>query len=228
MGNSSTGRRPAFSAVFRTASMSMGLAAALLTSACTTTEGTNAFTDFETFEREVMTSTLQGFGVIDKGESKQDTGQRRAPLVLPKDASLPPPQESTRVAALPKDSDAVQIDTSGLTEDELRRLRNARVVDLRTTAGRPLTEAETRQLTARMTAARLKGGPRPLYMPPEEYFTNLNGTDLVCAAADGTLVAIRDPRCPDEIRQALSSMRPTVEQDSSTAGFLGSGPKVGD
>ena len=28
-------------------------------SACTTTEGTNAFTDFATFEREVMTSTAQ-------------------------------------------------------------------------------------------------------------------------------------------------------------------------
>ena len=33
-------------------------------SACTTTEGTNAFSDFGTFEREVMTSTAQGVGLV--------------------------------------------------------------------------------------------------------------------------------------------------------------------
>src|SRR5688572_22571846 len=172
MRSASTGQRPAFSAVTRTALMSLGLVATLALGACTTTEGTNAFSDFETFEREVMTSTLVGVGVIDKQDKKEETSQRRAPLVLPKDEStLPLPQEETRVAELPQDSDRVQIDTSNLSEADIKRLRNARVVDLRTVAGRPLTDAETRQLTARMTAARLKPGPRPLYLPLEEYFT---------------------------------------------------------
>jgi hypothetical protein len=188
--------------------MSLGLAAGLLLSACTTTEGTNAFADFETFEREVMTAPLIGVGLIDKPAPKDEPTQARAPLVLPKDStSLPAPQEETRVAALPEDSDTVQLDATGLTEEEIKRLRNARVVDLRTLAGRPLTEEETRQLTARMTATRLKGGPRPLYLPPEDYFSTVNGTDLVCAAPDGTLVKLDDSRCPQEIRDALAKVR---------------------
>ncbi len=51
-----------------TGQRALGLAIVLLTgvglSACTTTEGTNAFTDFGTFEREVMTSTAQGIGLV--------------------------------------------------------------------------------------------------------------------------------------------------------------------
>ena len=115
---------------------------------------------------------------------------------------------------------------TGLTEEELKRLRNARVVDLRTVSGRPLTEDETRQLTARMPAARLKAGPRPLYLPPEEYFTTVNGTDLVCAAPDGTLVTLDDKRCPEEIRRALSSVqvRPDTRAVDSTPSMFESGP----
>ncbi len=208
MRSSSTGRRPVLSAVTRTATLSLGLVAMLALGACTTTEGTNAFTDFGTFEREVMTAPLVGVGLIGKPEAKEDPTQARAPLVLPKDgSSLPAPQEETRVAALPEDSDKVQLDTTGLTEDDIKRLRNARVVDLRTLAGRPLTDAEARQLTSRMTAARLKAGPRPLYLPPEEYFTTVNGTDLVCLSSNGGLVKLDDPTCPQEIRDALAKVK---------------------
>ena len=47
----------------------------------------------------------------------------------------------------------VRLDTPGHSEADIRRLRNARVVDLRTLDGRPLTDEEARKLTARMTAA---------------------------------------------------------------------------
>jgi hypothetical protein len=108
------------------------------------------------------------------------------------------------VALLPVDSGKVQIDSTGLTEEDIKRLRNARVVDLRTLSGRPLTDVEARQLTARMKAARLKSGPRPLYLPPEEYFTTVKGQDLVCLAKNGDLVPLTDASCPPEIRKALS------------------------
>lgn len=218
MRKTSTGRRPVFSAVTRTALISLGLVGALALSACTTTEGTNALTDFGTFEREVMTSTLQGVGVVPR-EQKEETNQRRAPLVLPKDAtSLPAPKEETQVAALPEDSNKVQIDASGLTEEDIKRLRNARVVDLRTLAGRPLTEEETRRLTARMTAARLKSSARPLYLPPEEYFTTVEGKDLVCMTKSGELVPVNHRDCPYEIQKAIGRKAP------QSGGALGSGP----
>jgi hypothetical protein len=194
-----TGRRPAI----RAGLLSLALVAALALSACTTTEGTNAMTDFGTFEREVMTETLVGLGGIPRSE-KEEPKSARAPLVLPKDTkSLPAPQEETAVAMLPEDSDKVQIDASGLSEADLSRLRNAKVVDLRTLSGRPLTDAEARQLTARMGAAQVSTGPRPLYLPPDEYFTTVGGTDLVCLAKNGDLVSIRDKACPPEIRKAL-------------------------
>lgn len=172
---------------------------------CTTVEGTNAMTSVATFEREVMTETLRGLGVINRTE-KPELRQSRAPLVLPKDASaLPTPAEETAaLAALPVDSDTVQIDTTGLTEEDLRLLRNARVVDLRSVSGRPLTEQEARQLTARMIAARRYTGPRSLIVPPDDYFTTAsNGTELVCLAANGDLVAVTDRKCPAEVRRAL-------------------------
>ena len=201
-----SGRRPAYQAVTRSGLLSLGLLLGLAVSACTTTEGTNALTDVGTFEREVMSETLRGMGAIDR-EEKEETAQRRGPLVLPKGGTaLPAPQDATKVAdVLPVDSDRVQIDTTNLTEEDLKRLRNARVVDLRTLDGRPLTEEEARKLTARMTAARLKSGPRPLYMPPEQYFTTVKGQDLVCLAASGELVPLSDKACPPEIRKALTA-----------------------
>ncbi len=172
-------------------------------SACTTVEGTNAFVDAETFEREVMSETLRGLGILER-EEKPEISSPRARLVMPnQNTDLPAPTESN-MSALPEDSDTVQIDMTNLTEEDLRRLRNARVVDLRSISGRPLTEAETRQLTARMTGAQLAhSGQRPLYLPPERYFTTVNSVDLVCLAPNGDLVPLDDPACPPEIRAAL-------------------------
>ncbi len=195
-----TGARPALPA----AAFALAILGTLGLSACTTVEGTNAMTDIVTFEREVMTSTLQGLGAVPR-EEKEVTVSRRAPLVIPRQTNaLPAPQES-RAAELPSNSNAPQIDTAGLSENDLRRLRNARVVDLRTLSGRPLTDAEARQLTARMTAQRLPNQVRPLYLPPDEYFfTTSKGEDLVCLAANGDLVPVNDPACPPAIRRALA------------------------
>lgn len=184
--------------------LTLGLVTAL--QACTTVEGTNALTDIGTFEREVMTSTLQGVGIVDKPAAKEPLAGHRAPLVLPKQTeTLPAPQESVAEAALPTDSDTVQIDMTGLTEEDLRRLRNARVVDLRSLSGRPLTEVEARQLTARMKAARVGTAQRSLIIPPDEYFTTVKGEDYVCLAANGELVPVSDPACPPAIKKALGA-----------------------
>lgn len=202
-----TGRRPSFRAVTRGGLLSFALLVGLAVSACTTTEGTNALTDIGTFEREVMSETMKGMGLLER-EEKPETENRRGPLVMPKSAAVlpaPPDPKAAKVAAIPEDSGRVQLDTTGLSEADIKRLRNARVVDLRTIDGRPLTEAETRQLTARMTAAKLKGGPRPLYLPPEEYFTTVKGQDMVCLAANGELVPINDKSCPPEIRKVLAA-----------------------
>lgn len=198
-----TGRPSAFRTVTRAGLLSLALAAALALSGCTTTEGTNAMGDFGTFEREVMTETLVGLGGIPR-EQKEEPKTPRAPLVLPKDSStLPAPSTKTAEAQLPEDSDKVQIDASGLTDADISRLRNARVVDLRTLSGRPLTDSEAMKLTANMTAARLKPGARPLYLPPDEYFTTVAGTELVCAAKNGDLVPLDSKECPEEIRKAM-------------------------
>ena len=200
-----TGQHSALGAVTRTGLASLGLLAAVALSACTTVEGTNALTDFGTFEREVMTSTLRGVGIINSPQKEEESGNRGPLVVPPTMASLPVPQEATNT--LPADSDNVQIDTASLTEEDLRRLRNARVVDLRTMGGRPLTDAEAAQLTSRMRANNIavsQSAARPLYLPPDEYFTTVGGQDLVCLAASGELVPLTDPTCPPEIRAALS------------------------
>src|SRR5690606_39045263 len=89
-----TGKRA--SAAAKLGLAALGLLAALSLSACTTVEGTNAMTDFGTFEREVMNTTARGIGLIPGDAPKEDLTQARAPLVLPKDqASLPAP--TTRV-----------------------------------------------------------------------------------------------------------------------------------
>jgi hypothetical protein len=202
-----SGRRPALKAVSRAGLLSLSLILSAGLAACTTTEGTNAFSDIGTFEREVMTETMKGMGMMDR-EGKDENIQPRGPLVLPKSATLPPPVEksaSSAAALLPVDSSNSQIDARNLTEADIKRLRNARVVDLRTLDGRPLTDAESRQLTARFSAAQLRGGPRPLYLPPEEYFTTVKGQDMVCLAANGELVPLSDKSCPPEIRKALAA-----------------------
>jgi hypothetical protein len=187
----------------RTASVAAILLVALGLSACTTTEGTNAFTDIGTFEREVMTSTAQGIGLVPKNEKPDPTNARGA-LVMPKSGQpLPAPTEGTAVAMLPEDSSAVKIDTTGLTDADLARAKRTKVVSLQTPDGRPLTQAELKALTARMKEFRVSK-QRSIFTPPEEYFAvTANQQDLVCLAANGELVSVNDPACPPEIRKAL-------------------------
>lgn len=190
------GRRIAASAVI--------LLGAAGLSACTTTEGTNAFSDGATFEREVMSSTARGLGLI-PGDTKPDPTNNRGPLVLPKDTtSLPAPQEDRTAALLPEDSSEVKVSTAGLSQEDLSQLRNARIVDINTPDGRPLTEAEVRKLTARMKAYSTNA-KRSIFVPPEQYFEVTTGEkqNLVCLAANGDLVAVNDPACPESIRKAL-------------------------
>lgn len=174
-------------------------------SACTTIEGTNAMTDPVTFEREVLRSTLQGVGLV-PDEDKPAVAVERAPLVVPASgASAPPPQQSS--ATIPEDRDEVVVDASNLTQGDLDMLRDGRVVDAASASGRPLTDAEARQLAARMAAYRQQSGlvERNIYLPPQEYFTQVGGQDLICLAANGDLVSISDPACPPEIRAQLSA-----------------------
>jgi hypothetical protein len=187
----------------RTVSVAAILLVAAGLSACTTTEGTNAFTDFGTFEREVMTSTAQGVGLVPK-EEKPDPTNPRGPLVLPKSGqALPAPTEGTAVAMLPEDSNTVKVDTTGLSEADLLRAKRTKVVSLQTPDGRPLTASELRALTARMKEYRISR-ERSIFTPPEEYFSvSSNQQDLVCLAANGELVSVNDPACPPEIRKAL-------------------------
>src|SRR5688572_8385379 len=119
----------------RSASMAAMLLVAGALTACTTTEGTNAFTDIGTFEREVMTSTAQGLGLVPK-EEKPDPTNPRGPLVLPKSGqALPAPTEGANVALLPEDSDAVKVDATGLTAEDLARAKRTKVVSLATPDG---------------------------------------------------------------------------------------------
>jgi hypothetical protein len=215
-----TGRRAAILGTLLRPLAALSLLLTLpLLAACTTTEGTNAFATPATFEREVMTSTLQGLDIVPQEEKKPDN-TRRAPLVLPKNtAQLPAPGTSIATAALPADSDNPTINTAGLTQADMDHLRNARVVDLNSLAGRPLTDVERRQLTARMQAANIhvsEAGTRPLTLPPVSYFSNYKGKDSICLAKDGTLVALNDPKCPAEVKAAMRKDGP-VGQDINGA-----------
>lgn len=208
-----TGQTAAFLTVARTGLAALGLMATLALAACTTVEGTNAMTDLGTFEREVMSSTARGMGLIPGEAPKDDLTVARAPLVLPKsDAALPAPTTQVASAQLPANSDTVQIDTTNLSENDIRLLRDARVVDMRTLGGRPLTPEEARQLTARMQQANMTvtaSNDRPLYLPPAEYFTRVGDAQLVCRSASGELVPLADARCPEEVRKALRPSGPT-------------------
>ena len=222
-----TGQHSAPRAGTRTGLAALGLVLALALGACTTVEGTNALTDFGTFEREVMSTTARGVGLIPGETPKEEPTNARAPLVLPASGqALPAPSPEAAVAQLPVDSDTVQIDTTNLTEADLLRLRNAKVVDLRSAAGRPLTEQETRTLMARMQAANadvsLVNGKRPLYLPPDEYFTRVGDADLVCSTPNGELVSLNDPKCPESVRKAIRATYTSPGSSNSS-----SGPGVG-
>lgn len=217
-----TGRQGQVSVAARAALAGLALVATLALGACTTVEGTNALTDFGTFERDVMNTTARGIGLIPGEAPKADLTQARAPLALPRDGSnLPPPTTQAAAAQLPANSNTVKIDTSSLSEADLARLRNARVVDLRSLSGRPLTAEEARALTARMTAAGMQvtsTGARPLYLPPDEYFTRVGDANLVCRASNGDLVPLSDARCPEDVRRALAPKGPTASATLGTQG----------
>lgn len=205
-----SGRQSVIMAVTRRSLAALALLLLPVLSACTTAEGTNALVDPGTFEREVMTSTLQGLDIVPQNQ-KPTTNERRAPLVLPKDTAMLPAPTKENSTALPTDSDNVQINTAGLTDADLQRLRNARVVDLRSIDGRPLTDVERKELTARMSAANINvasQGNRPLYLPPVTYFTDYKGKNLICKTSDGSFVALNDPKCPQAIRDALRRQGP--------------------
>jgi hypothetical protein len=45
---------------------------------------------------------------------------------------------------------------------------------------------------------------RSIFVPPQEYFSvSTEHQDLVCLASNGDLVAVNDPSCPLQIRDAL-------------------------
>lgn len=199
-------------AVSRIGSAALGLVLALALAACTTVEGGNALTDFGTFEREVMNTTARGVGLIPGETPKEEPTSPRAPLVLPASGqALPSPTTAVATAQLPANSDTVRIDTANLSEADIQRLRNAKVVDLRSLAGRPLTEQEARTLTARMQKnnldVRVNTADRPLYMPPDEYFTRVGDAELVCSIGNGEVVSLNDTRCPEELRKAIRDAR---------------------
>jgi len=219
MKRDTTGRPAAFLAALLKplAALSLILMVPVL-SACTTSEGTNALVDPGTFEREVMDTTLQGLDILPPPAAKDDK-ERRGPLVMPKQvAQLPAPTKGSAAAALPVDSDNPRINTAGLTDADLQHLRNARVIDLQALDGRPLTDTERKQLTARLAAANVSQAPgtRALTLPPVSYFADYKGKDAVCKAADGTLVPFRDSRCPEQIRRVMvKDMGPTESIDQS-------------
>lgn len=208
-----TGHDGRISAAARAVLAGLALVATLALGACTTVEGTNALTDFGTFEREVLNDTARGVGLVPGQAPKEDITTARAPLVLPRDGkNLPSPSTQVAAAQLPANSNTVQIDTSNLSEADLTRLRNAKVVDLRSLSGRPLTTEEARALTARMSAAGMQVSAatgRPLYLPPDDYFTRVGNADLVCRAASGELVPLSDARCPEAVRRALRPQGPS-------------------
>lgn len=208
-----TGRQGQVSVAARAALAGLALMATLALGACTTVEGTNALTDFGTFERDVLNTTARGVGLIPGEAPKPDLTQARAPLALPRaGGDLPAPSAQSAAAQLPANSSTVQIDTTNLTEADLTRLRNARVVDLRSLSGRPLTAEEARALTTRMTAAGMQvstTGSRPLYLPPDEYFTRVGDANLICRTPNGELVPLSDARCPEDVRRALAPKGPT-------------------
>jgi hypothetical protein len=202
-----TGRQPRISAVTRGGLLALGLVLGAGLTACTTVEGTNAMTDVATFEREVAIESMKGMGMLER-EQKDENIPARGPLVMPKTASLPAPQSGSNAAALlPADSTDVQVSVAGLSQDEVARMRRARVIDSYTPGGRPLTQAEMQQLTAKFQGT-LEVKERPLYLPPAEYYyTSVKGQDTVCLAKNGDLVPLNDPACPPELRKALTAQQ---------------------
>lgn len=196
--------------IVRPLALVAGFGALVMTGACTTVEGTNALTSAETFEREVMSETLKGIGIIPRENTKEALNAPRGPLVEPPSSEVLPPPTESMAAFLPEDSDEPVLDPTGLTEEDLRLIRGARVYDLDIGTGRALTPKEAQILTARLRLYRAEQQQQrtqqsdfPLEMPPLHLFTTVGDTQYVCLAENGDLVALDDPACPPAIRDAL-------------------------
>jgi hypothetical protein len=208
--------RPSITATLRRfgrpLSLALGLGALAMTAACTTVEGTNALTSPQTFEREVMTETLMGIGIIPRENTKEALNAPRGPLVEPPNSDMLPPPTESMAAMLPEDSDKPVLDPTGLTQEDLRLIRGARVYDLDIGSGRELTPKEAEILTARLRLYRTQQQQQrtqqsdfPLEMPPLHLFTTVGDTEYICLAESGDLVALDDPACPPAIREALAA-----------------------
>ncbi len=184
---------------------------AVTLSACTTIEGTNAVGDIKTFEREVGRETLKGLGMIPR-ETKAPIETPRGLLALPKDGvEVPPPSAETSLAELPVDSDKAKIDTTGLSAEQLKKIRKIVVFDGIADSGRRLTDAEIAQLVRHVESGRLRlalNADTPLWVPDQKYFTiSVGGQDAVCLAANGDLVPLDDPACPPDIRAKIAQQQ---------------------
>jgi hypothetical protein len=187
----------------------LGVVLAFVLAGCTTMEGGNAFSDARTFEREVMMTTARGVGLVPGEAPPPEPTAPRAPLVLPASGQgLPAPAAPAAAAQLPANSDTVRIDTTNLSQADIQRLRNTRVLDANSLSGRALTPEEARALASSMQSGGIAVGTaaRPLYLPPAEYFTRVGNSELVCSLGNGVIVALNDPRCPPAVREALQRM----------------------
>ena len=160
-----------------------------------------------TFEREVGQETLKGLGVIPR-ETKAPIKTPRGKLALPKEGVvMPPPSKETETAMIPTDHDRAKLDTTGLTDEDVTRIRSIIVFDGIADSGRKLTNAEIAQVTKNIESGKLRinNASAPLWVPDQSYFSvsSVGGQDAVCLAPNGDLVPLEDPACPPEIKKKL-------------------------
>lgn len=165
-----------------------GMAALMAVSACTTTEGTNAFSQSFVPGEDVLLETLEGIGIIEERSTKDPIQSARGPLVMPRDPNTLPPPSQSLASGLPEDSNVPEVDGTGLSRRDIDRIRVARVIDQRSGKIRDLTmEEQSKQLLS----------------PPKRLLTRVGNRDYVCLANNGDLVSLDDPACPPAIREAL-------------------------
>ncbi|MCZ8316594.1 hypothetical protein [Phreatobacter sp.] len=98
--------------------------------------GSNAQAQEQSFERQMLGGLLSGLGLVDRQRPPIDY-RERAPLVLPRNNALPPPQDSAaaRNSNWPNDPDVARARAAGLAD-------SAPIV--RDDQGRTLTNSEMR------------------------------------------------------------------------------------
>jgi hypothetical protein len=193
--------------------------------ACTTTEGTNAFSDIGTFEREVMSETLRGMACCSSASRRMRTSIRAARSCCPN----PTPifrrrHEKTDTAEARcrsiRQQGADRRDRN-LSEADIAPAQGARGRPLRIVDGRPLTE-EARQDHPQDEGGKASPGARPLYLPPEEYFTTVKGQDIVCLAKMANWCRSTTSRARRRSTRLLARRRTDHSKDALT-GFSGEG-----